>query len=187
MKQKFNKIKLHPIMTFLILIVSTIIISGILSLFGLEATYKTVNTVTGNYDQTLVTVESLFNLSELKYIFSSTVSNFSAFTPLSMLIIILIGIGVMEKSGFLKTAITLLTKHSKKITITFVWVVVCILLSIIGDLAYVIMIPLSALLFTYGRRNPLLGIVATFAALTCGSGINLFLSSTDSTLLSSTL
>src|SRR5574344_1386832 len=149
MKQKFNKIKLHPIMTFLILIVSTIIISGILSLFGLEATYKTVNTVTGNYDQTLVTVESLFNLSGLKYIFSSTVSNFSAFTPLSMLIIILIGIGIMEKSGFLKTAFTMLTQRTQKRTITFILVFICVLLSIGGDLGYVIMIPISALLFYY--------------------------------------
>lgn len=181
-----EKLTLNPIMTYIILIAFVIVLSWFLNIIGYQSTYNKIS-ASGEYIQTTVGVENLLSLAGIKYVFSTTVSNFASFTPLSMLIIILIGIGVMEKSGFLKTAITLLTKHSKKITITFVWVVVCILLSIIGDLAYVIMIPLSALLFTYGRRNPLLGIVATFAALTCGSGINLFISSTDSTLLSSTL
>src|SRR5574344_1285857 len=115
-----EKIKLHPIMTIMLLIISVIILSGILSFFGLEATYKKVNVVTGSYDQTLVTVESLFNLSGLKYIFSSTVANFASFTPLSMLIIVLIGISIMEKSGFLKTSFTYLTQKCQRKTITFI-------------------------------------------------------------------
>jgi aminobenzoyl-glutamate transport protein len=182
-----EKIKLHPIMTFLILIVATIVLSGILSAFGLEATYKKVNTVTGSYDQVLVTVESLFSLSGLKYIFSSTVSNFASFTPLSMLVIVLIGIGIMEKSGFLKTAFTALTQRAPKRTITFFLVLICILLSIGGDLGYVVMIPLSALLFYYGRRNPMIGIVTSFAALTCGTGLSLFITSIDSSLINTTI
>ena len=187
MRKISEKIKLHPIMTFLILIVATIILSGILSAFGVEATYKKVNTVTGSYDQILVTVESLFSLSGLKYIFSSTVSNFASFTPLSMLVIVLIGIGIMEKSGFLKTAFTALTQRAPRRTITFFLVLICILLSIGGDLGYVVMIPLSALLFYYGRRNPMIGIVASFAGLTCGTGLSLFITSIDSSLINTTI
>jgi aminobenzoyl-glutamate transport protein len=187
MSKLSEKIKLHPIMTFLILIVLTIILSGILSALGLEATYKKVNIVTGSYDQTLVTVESLFSLSGLKYIFSSTVANFASFTPLSMLIIILIGIGIMEKSGFLKTSFTALTQKCQKKTITFILVLICLLLSIGGDLGYVVMIPISALLFYYGRRNPMLGVVTSFAALTCGTGLSVFITSIDSSLLGTTI
>src|SRR5574344_2054892 len=153
MSKIMEKIKLHPIMTFMILIILTIILSGILSFLGLEATYTKVNTVTGSYDQTLVVVESLFSLSGLKYIFSSTVANFASFTPLSMLIIILIGIGIMEKSGFLKTTFTALTQRCQKKTITFILVLICLILSIGGDLGYVVMIPLSALLFYYVCSN----------------------------------
>jgi aminobenzoyl-glutamate transport protein len=182
-----EKIKLHPIMTFLILIVLTIVLSGFFSAIGLESTYKKVDSVTGSYDQVLVSVESLFSLSGLKYIFSSTVSNFASFTPLSMLIIILIGIGIMEKSGFLKTAFTALTQHTQKRTITFILVLICILLSLIGDLGYVVMIPLGALLFYYGRRNPLIGIVTSFAALTCGTGLSVFITSIDSSLINTTV
>ena len=127
-----------------------------------------------------VSVTSLFSLSGLKYIFTSTVRNFVNFTPLSSLIIILIGIGVMEKSGFLRTAITLLTKRARKNTVTFVIVLASIIASIMGDLAYVVMIPISALIFLYGKRNPTLGIIASFAGLTCGSAISILFTSEDS-------
>ena len=49
------------------------------------------------------------------------------------------------------------------------------------------MLPIGALLFKYGRRNPFGGIIASFAALSFGSGINLFLSANDSSLLTLTL
>lgn len=186
-KRLKDKMTLNPIMTYLILMVIIIVISGILSLVGLESTYNTYNTTTGEYTSTLVSVFNLFSLSGLKYIFTSTVSNFVAFTPLSMLIIILIGIGIMEKSGFLKTAFTLVSKYCKRNTVTFVLVLVSILSSLMGDLGYIIIIPLSALLFLHGRRNPTIGIVSAFAGLTCGSGLSLFFTSVDSELLKSTL
>lgn len=182
-----EKMTLNPVMTFLILILFTILLSGFLRLIGFEATYNRINVETGEFTATSESVESLLSLSGIKYIFSSTVSNFTAFTPLSMLIIVLIGIGIMEKSGFLRTSFTILTKFCKKYTITFWLVFISILLSITGDIGYVIMIPLTALIFTYGRRNPLLGIVAVYAALTCGSGLSLFLTSIDSEMLTYTI
>lgn len=182
-----EKMTLNPVMTLLILILITILLSGFLNLVGFEATYNKIDLETGEYTVTSESVESLLSLSGIKYIFTSTVSNFSSFTPLSMLIIILIGIGIMEKSGFIKTTFTILTKYCKKYTITFWLVFVSIIMSITGDLGYVIMIPLAALMFSYGRRNPLLGVVSTYAALTCGSGINLFLTAVDSEMLSYTL
>lgn len=182
-----EKITLNPVMTFLILILLTIVLSGFLNLIGFEATYDKINIETGEYIATSESVESLLSLSGIKYIFTSTVSNFTAFTPLSMLIIVLIGIGIMEKSGFIKTTFTILTKYCKKYTITFWLVFISVLMSITGDLGYVIMLPLSALMFSYGRRNPLLGIVATYTGLTCGSGINFLLTAIDSEMLTYTI
>ncbi len=181
-----EKITLHPIMTIIIMIALTIIISGILSLFGLQSTIRTVNPNSLEYNISVSEVHSLLSLSGLKYIFTSTVQNFVAFAPLSSLLIILIGIGIMEKSGFLKTAITLLTKNAKKINVTYVLVLISIIIGFVGDLSYAFIIPLSALLFKYGKRNPALGIIASFAGLTCGNALNLIFSSTDSSLLSLT-
>lgn len=178
-----DKILLHPMMSFLFLAGLVIILSGIFDLFDASVTYSKINPKTNTFESTLITVESLLNLSGIKYIFSNTVSNFVSFAPLSMLIISLIGIGIMDKSGFLDTLFFLLTKKVSKTVVTFVMVLICVLLSLTGDLCFVIMIPISALLFKYGKRNPKVGIVASFAAMSLGYGINLFLSSVDSSLI----
>ena len=106
-----EKVTLHPIMTIMILIGITILLSGFFALFGIQANYNKVNPNTLTYTTEYIKVNNLFSLSGIKYIFSTTVSNFVSFVPLSSLIIILIGLGVMEKSGFLRTIFTLLTKN----------------------------------------------------------------------------
>lgn len=182
-----EKIGLHPVMMLLVLSFATIIISGILRLFNVQATFNKISSVTGDFQVTTEAVNSLFSLSGLKYIFTSTVSNFANYAVLTNLIIILLGIGIMVKSGFLKTIITLMTKKAKKTSVTFVLVLISILASLIGELSYIILVPLGALLFLYGKRNPMIGIITTFASLTCGSALSLFLTSYDSSLINITL
>lgn len=183
LKRIKKNITLHPLMTFLILIIITIVASGLLSLMNVQTTYNSVNNATNEIEIVDVTITSLFSLAGLKYIFSNTVSNFVNFAPLSSLIIILIGIGIMEKSGLLKTFFTLITKYSSKNKVTFFLILFCLISSIGGDLTYVVILPLAALLFKYGKRNPVLGIIASFGALSCGTGLNIFINSIDSSLL----
>lgn len=187
---KINKIKekitLHPIMTILILIASTIILSGIFSVLGIQTTIRTISPTSLEYNTSVMEINSLFSFSGLKYIFTSTVSNFISFAPLSSLLIILIGISIMEKSGFLKTACTLLTKNAKKITVTYVLILISLIIGVIGDISFAFIIPISALLFKYGKRNPAIGIISSFAGLTCGNALNIVFSSIDSSLLSLT-
>ena len=181
-----DRIALHPIMSFIVLILGTIILSSILNLFNVSSSYNKV-TANGGYESVLVAVESLFSLSGFKFIFSNTVSNFAAFTPLSMLLITLIGVGIMDKSGFLDSFFYILTKKVSKRVVTFSLSFICIISTIIGDLSFIALIPLSALLFKYGKRNPKAGIICAFASITCGIGINIFINSVDSTILSYTI
>lgn len=183
LKKFKDRVLMHPLMAFLLLVAFVVVLSGILDLFDASVIYNKLNPKTGNYESTLITVESLFSLSGIKYIFSNTVSNFVSFTPLSMLLITLIGIGIMDKSGLLDTLFFLLTKNVSKTVVTFVFVLLCVFSSITGDLSFIVFIPLAALLFKYGKRNPKVGIVMSFASLSLGYGINVFLNSVDSSLL----
>ena len=105
--------KLGPIMAFIILTVVTILLSGLLHLLNIQGEYATVSKATNGLANNVVEVKNLFSTSGIKYIVTHAVKNFVSFTPLSTLIIVLIGIGVLEKTGFLKTCFTLLTKNSK--------------------------------------------------------------------------
>ena len=87
-----DKIGLHPVMMLLVLSFATIVISGILRLFNVQATFNKISSVTGDFQVTTEAVNSLFSLSGLKYIFTSTVSNFANYAVLTNLIIILLGV-----------------------------------------------------------------------------------------------
>lgn len=165
----------------------TLLLSFVLSLLGVQAEYVTVNTFTNALQNNVVQVENMLSIEGIKYIVTSTVNNFVNFEPLAMLIITLIGIGVLEKSGFTRVFFTLITQNFRKNSITFTLVLLSIISSIFGNIGFVIMLPLGALLYKYGHRNPLGGIVASFAGICFGYGINLFLSNIDTSLLSLTL
>ena len=181
-KKRFNPIFIFIIMTFV-----TILLSFVLSLFNLQAEYSTVNSYTNTLQNNVIQVENLFSGTGIKYIISNTVSNFVDFAPLSTLIIILIGIGVLEKSGFAKTFFTLITQNFRKNSITFALILISILASLFGEIGFVLLLPIGAMLFKYGHRHPFGGIIASFAGMCFGYGINIFMSSTDSSLLSFTL
>jgi len=185
--KRHEKQKLHPLMSYVLLIIIVIILSGFLNILDVQSTFYKINSNNLNLVPETEIVNSLFSLRGIKYIFTNTVSNFANFAVLSNLIIILMGIGIMDKSGFLQTAITLTTKKLKKKTVTFIFVLCCVLASIFGDLSYIVFIPLGALLFYYGKRNPAIGIISSFAALSCGSALNIFFTSSDSSLLNYTL
>ena len=125
-KKLREKIVLHPIMSFLILTLIVIVLSGVLSLFDVTSSTSSVNVKNGTLETTMVTVENLFSLKGLKYIFSNTLSNFASFTPLSMLIITLLGIGIMDKTGFLDTLFYVLTRKLRKNVVTFILVFILV-------------------------------------------------------------
>lgn len=184
---KFKKIKFSPIMTFIMLTLITIILSGILGFFNVQVEYKTINAITGQFEINVAEIMSLFSLGGLKYIATNAVNGFVFFAPLSMIIIVLMGVGILEKTGFMKTFFSIITQSFSKNTLTYVLILISLLFSTVGDIGYVIMLPVGALLFKYGKRNPLGGIISTFAALSFGSGINLFLSLNDTNLLDLTV
>ena len=77
-----NKIKLSPIMTFILLIFSTIVISGFLHFINIQAEYTTVNPVTNELVNNVVEVNNLFSLSGIKHIVTTAVKSFVNFEPL---------------------------------------------------------------------------------------------------------
>ena len=95
-----TKKKLSPIVSFIILIFATILISGFLHLLNIQSEYTSVNKVTGELVNNVVEVKSLFSTSGIKHIVTTAVSGFVNFEPLGALIIVLIGIGILEKTGF---------------------------------------------------------------------------------------
>ena len=185
-KLKLKKIYLHPVTAIILLIALVIVLSAVLSFFEMQATYSTVNPVTNQLESNLVTVENLLNYDGLKYMISNAARNFISFTPLSTLLVALLGVSVAQATGLFDTFIK---RHMVKLDnkkITFLLVFLATISSLINDVGYVILIPLGAILFMANGRNPLTGIIAAFGGVAFGYGATIFVGSMEVNLIPAT-
>ena len=135
-KKKNGPLKLHPITSFIILIVATIILSAILSLFNISASYDSVNITNNELSQSIATINSMLNSKGIKFIISNASKNFASLTTLSTVIITLMGIGVAEETGLLQTVMKRrLGKINPKL-ITFLLILTAVFSSIFSDLSF---------------------------------------------------
>ena len=142
-----KEVKLHPALLLFILTIIIMIVSSVGSILHLETTYFNVNAVSGDLETKVVTINNLFNRTGLQYLVSNMLTNFINFAPLGTLILGLMGVGVAYKSGFLNSFFKLITKDKPKKLFTFLVVFLGVISSMFYDAAYVILIPIAAILF----------------------------------------
>lgn len=183
---KKKDIRLHPALLLFILTIIIMIVSSVGSILHLETTYYNVNTVTGGFETQVVTINNLFNRSGIQYLVSSMLDNFINFAPLGTLIVGLMGVGIAYKSGFLNAFFKMITKDKPKKMFTFLVVLLGVISSMFYDAAYVIIIPIAAILFMNLGRHPSAGICAAFAGISFGYGANILVNGVDNTLLTYT-
>lgn len=184
--KNIKKIKIHPALLFLLFTIIAMIVSSIGGILNVESNYYTVNTVSGELESQIVNINNLFNRTGIQYLISNLLNNFISFTPLGTLIIGLMGIGVAYKSGFLNSLNKMISKVLPRKIVTFLIVLLGVLCSMFYDVGYVIVIPMSAILFRDLKRHPSAGICAAYAGITFGYGANIVANSLDSALLTYT-
>lgn len=185
-KLKEKNVKLHPALVLFVLTIIVMIISSVGGILNLQTTYYNVNSTTGELETQIVTINNLFNRTGLQYLISNMLSNFLNYAPLGNLIIGLIGIGVAYKSGFLNSFFKMITRNKPKKLFTFLVVLLGVITSMFFDAAYVILIPLAAILFMNLGRHPSAGICASFAGITFGYGANIVANGLDNILVNYT-
>ena len=165
---------------FLISMMGLVLILSIIgSLLNWQGTYLKLNMITGATESTLVSVESLFSREGARYLIGNVLSTFMTFTPLVMFLFMMIGIGFAEKTGLFKAIFSNNKIKIRKFWLTFMVVLVSIISTIIGDIGFVFIIPLAAIIFLANNRNPIIGIIASFVGMTTGYSINLFVTQMD--------
>ena len=179
---KKEKSQLHPALLLFILTIIIMVVSSLGSILNLETTYYNVNTVTGELETQIVTINNLFNRTGLQYLVSNMLSNFINFAPLGTLILGLMGVGVAYKSGFLNAFFKMIIKDKPKKLFTFLVVLLGVISSMFYEVGYVILIPVAAILFMNLGRHPSSGICAAFAGISFGYGANILVNGLDNIL-----
>ena len=184
-KRVLKKISLHPITAFIILTFFVMFLSSLLSWLGVQLTYSTVNK-SNQLENVVVSTNSLLNFEGIKTLISNAARNFASFTPLSTLLIALIGLSVAKSSGLIDTFIKNVTLKINNKTLTFIIIFIATISSVINEVGYVVLIPLSALIFLANGRSPLLGITSAFCGVAFGYGVTLFAGSMEISLVNYT-
>ena len=169
---------LHPVWFFIILSAVTVFLSFIFSLINLQGVEYQVNQ-SGTVTTTILTVKSLLTLSGLRFMLGETINNFLKFMPLGTVIVGLIGMGSMIKTGLLKEIFSRFTKKVPRVVMFFIFSLLCIVMGFSQDLAFVIMIPVAVALFTEYKRSQVIGMTMAFVSVAAGANINLFITSLD--------
>jgi aminobenzoyl-glutamate transport protein len=203
-----NKVP-HPAIMFLALCIGVIVLSQVLAWVGVSATYEVVEPPpqstqaeyvggsslptqvlppeapdAGDYEvvQRTVEIESLLSTDGVRYLFTSFVGNFMGFTAMGIILIVMVGVGVAERSGLISALIRRLVAISSPGALTYIIVFLGILSSIASDAGYLVLIPLGAAAFLSVGRHPLAGMAAAFAGVAGGFGVNLLITPTDAVL-----
>jgi aminobenzoyl-glutamate transport protein len=161
----------HPATLFAMFAGMALLISWIASMFHLEV----VHPGTGD----LIRPVNLISVEGLHLILTKMVYNFTSFAPLGVVLVAMLGIGIAEGTGLIGTALRLLVLSSPRKILTFVVVFAGIMSNTASEVGYVLLVPLSAIIFLAVGRHPIAGLAAAFAGVSGGYSANLLLGTID--------
>ena len=176
-----NKVP-HPAVIFILLIAAVIVLSHILYLMGMGATYESINPDTHQPEEITTTVQSLLTSSGIRFMYDGVVRNFMSFNAVGVIIVAMLGVGVAESAGLVKALIRKLVQVAPARALTYILVFVGILSSIAADAGYLVLIPLAAAAFLSVGRNPLVGLATSFAAVSAVFSVNILIKPLDGIL-----
>ncbi len=126
-----------------------------------------------------ISVNNLLTGAALVNFLSNMVTTFTSFTPLGVVLVAMLGVGVAEHSGYINSGLKLLLNITPKSLLTPMVIFVGILSHSAVDAGYVLVIPLGGIIFHAAGRHPLAGIAAAFAGVSGGFSANPFPSALD--------
>jgi aminobenzoyl-glutamate transport protein len=161
----------HPATLFAIMAALTVLVSAVAAQFDLTVSHpgtaKPVQPV------------SLLTLPGLHRIMTEMVSNFTSFAPLGTVLVAMMGIAVAEGTGLISAGLKLVVLSAPPRALTLAIVFAGVMSNTGGEVGYVLLIPLAAIMFHAVGRHPLAGLAAAFAGVSGGYSANLLLGTVD--------
>jgi len=151
------------------------LITLLFSLIGAYFQWEGVNPGNGE----AIKIVNLVSKEGLHRILLEMVDNYTGFAPLGIVMVAMLGIGIAESSGLIRSSINLLLVKAPKNSITFLIVLTGILSNVASDLGYILIIPIAGIIFHSLGRHPIAGMAAAFAGVSGGFSANLLIGTID--------
>ena len=116
---------------------------------------------------------SLFNEENMARLLTEMPKTLSGFAPLGLVLVIVLGASVAEKAGLFSALIRGSLRNAPRVIMTPLVAIIGMVSHHASDAAYVVFIPLAAILYAAVGRHPLVGLAAAFAAVSGGYAGNI--------------
>ncbi len=160
-----------PAVLFLLLLIAVWVFSAMLAQFS----YSHIDPRTG----APLEIQNLATPGQLAQFLSQMVATFVGFHPLGVVLLAMLGIGVADHTGFIRTGLKALMNVTSRAIVTPMLLLIAIVSHSAVDAGYVLVIPLGAVVFQAAGRHPLAGIAAAFAGVSGGFSANFVPSALD--------
>ncbi|WP_340391598.1 AbgT family transporter [Macrococcoides caseolyticum] len=137
-------------------------------------------------DGKVIEAVNLLTPEGIAKIISEAVNNFAAFPPLGLVLVVMIGVGVAEKTGYFETLMKYtIEKTPRKIIVPMI-ILVGILGNAAGDAAPIVLPPIAAMVFIKLGYHPVAGLVMAYASALGGYSASLMIGMSDALIVSFT-
>ncbi|PTI84065.1 aminobenzoyl-glutamate transporter [Staphylococcus xylosus] len=163
-----------PSILFFLMCLGLAVLTWIISFFPITVKHP------GSGDT--IAIKSILSSDGLSMILNDAVKNFSEFPALGLVLAVMLGIGVSEKTGYFdKLMIQVVHKAPKKIIIPVI-ILVGILGNAAGDAATIVLPPLTAMVFIKLGYHPIAGLAMAYASALGGFSANVMIGMSDALL-----
>ncbi|WP_265444544.1 AbgT family transporter [Flexivirga meconopsidis] len=119
-------------------------------------------------DHKTVAVRNLFSGDGLAMAMSTAVENFATFPPMATIVVVIMGVAVAERTGFLAAVMKLGVSRVPASAVVFAVAFLGTVSHVASAAAYIILVPLGGLAFRAVGRSPILGIVVAYTSIASG-------------------
>ena len=170
-----------PVFIFFYLIGGLVVLSLVAAGLGWSALHPTEMAADGT-GRLVIEAQSLLSAENLRRLWVEMPTTFTHFHPLGYVLVVMLGAGVAERTGLFETAMRAGVRNAPAALLTPAVALVAMLGNLAADAAYVVLIPLAAVIYAAAGRHPIAGIAASFAGVSGGFSANLFPGQLDALL-----
>lgn len=168
----------EPTMIFVYLIIALMLLSALGSALGWSASLpfsgeKAPDFATLENGTLTYSAASLFSAENIRRLFAEMPRTMSGFAPLGLILVIMLGAAVAERSGMFSALIRGSLRNAPRSVLTPIVAIIGMVSHHASDAAYVVFIPLAAIIYASAGRHPLAGLAAAFAAVSGGYAGNI--------------
>ena len=176
--ERVGNILPEPAIIFVWLIFALMLLSALGSSLGWSASLAYTGDTAPQWgvlkDGTLTySATSLFSQENIARLLTEMPKTLTGFAPLGLVMVLILGASVAERSGMFSALIRISLRNAPRVILTPIVAIIGMVSHHASDAAYVVFIPLAAILYASVGRHPLVGLAAAFAGVSGGFAGNI--------------